>query len=801
MAQGKETPELIASVVQQVAGIVSELAGIQLGAKQAPMIENRLKTRMVRLGIKDFTEYLAHLKANREAESQALLSLMTTHHTYFFREFSHFEFLLNRGLSRLIDAARARPDKTIHIWSAACSRGQEVYSLAMFFQFHLPQMAPDLSYKIWGTDIDPESVAYGKNGVYKVEELKQSPAMYVENQWIRGKGNVSEFMKAKDTIKKNCHFTAANLMNPGSFLKDKKFDLIFCRNVYIYFNQDQIKQATTDMLKHLEPTGFLFLGVSESLNGLGLPTELIGPSIYQPVTKSDNRIERKPLSPAPATTKIVEVLSVDDSPTILTLLKKVLTPENGFQITATAKNGAEALELLKTRKFDIITLDLHMPELDGIGFLKAYQGQSTPVMVVSSINRDDTTIAQKALALGAADYVEKPSLENLAQAGNEIRSKIKTVLQLRKLAPAAKPAPSPVPGPKPAGSAQKIKVLIVDDSKTIRSLIAQILSKDPAFEVIGQAEKPSQVEALIKKNKPDVITLDIHMPEMDGVTLLQKIYPVYKIPTVMISSISKEEGPQVLRALEIGAIDYIQKPSMSDLSEAAQTIRERLKIAAQSKSIKRSAIKKTAMIRSRSVDHRNLIVMGASTGGTEALRTVLEHLPAQIPPILIVQHIPPVFSAAFAKRLNDLCPFEVLEAQNGDEVKPNRVLIAPGGKQMALKILKDKMIVEVNDDAPVNRHKPSVDYMFKTVADARLSKVVAVILTGMGADGAREMKTLRDQGARTIAQDQETSVVYGMPREAAANGGAEFVLPLDAVAEKMMSLCEDASTKPNKKAS
>ena len=189
------------------------------------------------------------------------------------------------------------------------------------------------------------------------------------------------------------------------------------------------------------------------------------------------------------------------------------------------------------------------------------------------------------------------------------------------------------------------------------------------------------------------------------------------------------------------------------------------------------------------VDKQSLIVLGSSTGGTEAIREILQSLPNEIPPMLIVQHIPPVFSAAFSARLNDLCPFEVKEAANGDEVKANRVLIAPGGKQMGLKVLKDKLIVVINDDPPVNRHKPSVDYMFKSVAEMGSKKVVGVILTGMGADGAREMKNLKDMGIKTIAQDKDSCVVFGMPREAIQLGGIDHVLPLDQIAGKIMDLC------------
>ncbi len=807
-----ETRESIQHVVNEVSGIVSKMAGIQLGPKQSSMVENRLKTRMLRLGLEEFSDYLDHLKKNQESESQALLSLMTTHHTYFFREFSHFEFLLNRGLDLLIEKARKTTDKTIRIWSAASSRGQEAYSLAMFFNFHLKAAAPDVTFEIWGTDIDPESVNHAKNGVYKAEELKQSPAMYMNGQWTRGTGQVRDFSKVKEALKKHVHFTTANLLSPEPFLQGKMFDVIFCRNVFIYFNQDQIKHCSKHMIKHLQPHGFFFLGVSESLNGLGLPVKSIGPSVYQHPVAEGRKNSSQPSTQGAVAKSVqlppprdLDVLCVDDSATILALLKKILGKETGFNVKATAANGREALEKIKTQKFDLITLDLHMPELDGVGFLTQSKSMDRPpVIIVSSINRDDPSIAKMAIDLGAADYVEKPSLENIAQAGNEIRSKLKMVWGMRSK-PTIKPesiaATRPLASNTSIASTQtapaaktsaptlqrKHKVLIVDDSQTIRQLLKVIISQDPDLEVCAEAEKPSQVEALIKQFKPDVITLDIHMPEMDGVTLLKKIHPIYKIPTVMISSLGKEEGPQVLQALESGAIDYIQKPQMSQLEEAAKMIREKIKVAATAKAHVSPRTRRRVAGNSK-LDHHSLIVLGASTGGTEALRVVLESLPAQIPPILIVQHIPPVFSAAFANRLNDLCEFEVREARDNEEVKPNQVLVAPGGKQMGIKSVGGKLFTIIKDDVPMNRHKPSVDYLFKSVADLGIKKVVAGIFTGMGADGAKMMKRLRDQGARTIAQNQDTCVVFGMPKEAIAMGGAEFTLPLDSIAQKIMDL-------------
>lgn len=338
----------------------------------------------------------------------------------------------------------------------------------------------------------------------------------------------------------------------------------------------------------------------------------------------------------------------------------------------------------------------------------------------------------------------------------------------------------------------KFKVLIVDDSKSIRTILAKIFSSDPSFEVCAMAERPSEVESLILLHRPDVITMDIHMPEMDGVTLLKKLVPKYNIPTVMISSISMAEGPMVLEALENGAIDYIQKPEMNEIDKVTPYILEKIRTAAKANLIKGPRLKRRVVEQTKIMSNLDsLIVLGSSTGGTEAIREILTALPDEIPPMLIVQHIPTVFSAAFAKRMNDLCKFEVKEAEDGDEVKPNRVLIAPGGYQMKLVKKNNKMVVEINNDEPVNRFKPSVDYMFLSVAKELYTNTIAVLLTGMGKDGAKGMLELRQLGVRTIAQDEFTSVVFGMPKEAIAIGGAEFVEPLSQIAERVTLLTRE----------
>ncbi len=363
---------------------------------------------------------------------------------------------------------------------------------------------------------------------------------------------------------------------------------------------------------------------------------------------------------------------------------------------------------------------------------------------------------------------------------NKVRVSIESATQ-------AAPAPRSIAKAQPT----KFKVLVVDDSKTIRTILAKIFSSDPMFEVCAMAEKPSDVEGLIQKHRPDVITLDIHMPEMDGVTLLKTIItPKYHIPTVMISSISMAEGPLVLDALENGAVDYIQKPEMSEIEKVTPFILEKVRTAAMANLSKKlhTRERRVSVKTSEICNQDSLIVLGSSTGGTEAIRDILTALPNHIPPMLIVQHIPAVFSLAFAKRMNDLCPFEVKEAENGDEVRPNRVLIAPGGTQMKMIHKSGKTYVEINDDEPVNRFKPSVDYMFLTVAKSLYTHTVAVILTGMGKDGAKGMLELRNLGVRTIAQDEETSVVFGMPKEAINIGAAEFVEPLGSIAERITIL-------------
>jgi len=339
-------------------------------------------------------------------------------------------------------------------------------------------------------------------------------------------------------------------------------------------------------------------------------------------------------------------------------------------------------------------------------------------------------------------------------------------------------------------AAKKIRVMIVDDSRVIHKLLGDIFSSDPRFEVVGSVLDPVEAESRIEALAPDVMTLDFQMPRMDGLTYLRQMIPRRQLPVLMVSGASNEDGRLALQALELGALDFIPKPSPDRIDEFSHTIREKAAAAAQ---VKRSKIQAhTFQKRFRrnqgSFDASRIVLIGASTGGTVALSELIPALPKDFPPIAIVQHIPEKFSALFAERLNAISNMAVAEARDGDELLPGRVLIAPGGKQMRIDRKGTRFVVRVTDDDPVNRHKPSVDYMFDSACEILGPQVIAALLTGMGRDGAQGLLHLREKGATTIAQDAQSCVVYGMPKAAAEIGAPQMVLPLDEIADKLMAL-------------
>lgn len=348
---------------------------------------------------------------------------------------------------------------------------------------------------------------------------------------------------------------------------------------------------------------------------------------------------------------------------------------------------------------------------------------------------------------------------------------------------------------------KKIQVLVVDDSAVVRQVMCDILNSDPEIEVIATATDPFQAVDRLADNVPDVITLDVEMPRMDGLTFLQKLMSQHPLPVVMCSSLAEEGSETALKALELGAVDIITKPKVGVkqfLDESRIQICDTVKAAAQSRRRPISAGHKVAPKQNADAilekprgnamiqTTEKVIAVGASTGGTEALRVFLEALPSDTPGMVIVQHMPEKFTRSFADRLNQTCKVTVKEAKDGDSVIPGQVLIAPGNFHTLLKRSGARYYVEVKEGPLVSRHRPSVDVLFRSAARYAGKNCVGVIMTGMGDDGAHGMLEMHQAGAYTIAQDEATCVVYGMPAQAVKLGGVERELPLEMIAREVI---------------
>jgi two-component system chemotaxis response regulator CheB len=336
------------------------------------------------------------------------------------------------------------------------------------------------------------------------------------------------------------------------------------------------------------------------------------------------------------------------------------------------------------------------------------------------------------------------------------------------------------------------KVLIIDDSALMRQLLTKIIESDAGLQVIGTAADPFEAREKIKVLNPDVLTLDIEMPRMDGLTFLEKLMRGHPMPVIMISSLTEKGADTTLRALSLGAVDYVSKPKLdvrNGTIDQAEEIVAKVKAAANVKVRAYTASETQAAelppTRLFSATHK-VIAIGASTGGTEALKDLLAPLPADFPGIVIVQHMPEAFTRPFAGRLNSLCRINVQEARDGDRILPGHALLAPGGHQMEVVRRGMEYQVRVYCGERVNRHLPSVDVLFSSCAKQLGKNVLGVLLTGMGADGARGMLEMKTAGAFTIAQDEATCVVFGMPREAILLGAAEQVVPLPRIASALL---------------
>jgi len=353
----------------------------------------------------------------------------------------------------------------------------------------------------------------------------------------------------------------------------------------------------------------------------------------------------------------------------------------------------------------------------------------------------------------------------------------------------------------------KTRVLVVDDSALVRSLLSEIINRQADMVCVGAAADPLVAREMIRQLNPDVITLDVEMPRMDGIEFLSRLMRLRPMPVVMVSTLTECGAELRLRALELGAVDFVAKPKIgvSDgLSLLADDITAKIRMAARAHPTRATvptcdaaaAIARPAALPLGGLSTEKIVFIGASTGGTEATQQVLVQLPADAPAVLITQHMPPGFTRSYAARLDGLCRIAVKEACDGERVLPGHAYIAPGGLHLSVERCGTHYLARVRDGAPVNRHKPSVEVLFESAARVVGRNALGVMLTGMGADGAKAMRLMRDAGSWNVAQDEASCVVFGMPREAIAAGAAHEVLPLQTIAGRLIERLRSTAGRP-----
>ncbi|WP_449466924.1 protein-glutamate methylesterase/protein-glutamine glutaminase [Stenotrophomonas humi] len=340
------------------------------------------------------------------------------------------------------------------------------------------------------------------------------------------------------------------------------------------------------------------------------------------------------------------------------------------------------------------------------------------------------------------------------------------------------------------------RVLVIDDSALVRQVLSELLAADPGIEVVGTAADPLLAREKIKRLNPDVLTLDVEMPRMDGLAFLENLMRLHPLPVVMVSSLTERGADTTLQALALGAVDFVAKPKLDiarGLEAYADEIRSKVKMAARSRVRASASLLRRPLVAPNAIPSigfrttDRLIAIGASAGGTEAIRVVLESMPADAPAVVLTQHLPASFSAAFAERLDKHSAMSVREATDGEAILPGHAYLPAGGRH--LRVIRDgaRWRCRVDDSAPVNLHKPAVDVLFRSVAQSAGANAIGTILTGMGEDGARGLMALKQAGAPTLAQDEASSVVWGMPGSAVRLGAVDEVLPLERIAERLLS--------------
>lgn len=618
-----------------ISKIAYELTGIKISTSRRGTLTLRISDRMRATQKPRLADYLDFVKVNA-TERDLLISLFTINETRFFRERSHLRHLFHETIPEL--ARRYGSGRPIKVLSAACSTGEEAYSLAIMLDQFSERVKP-IQFSIDGVDVDRKALALASRGIYSIDAKKNIPHQLFHEYFEEGVGLASGYLRVCGEIKNRVRFTYRNLL--AHDFTYNEYDIIFCKNVFIYFDQSTIHNILDSFSGALSSSGTLYLGMSEAIHRTTEGLVRIEGCIYR---KSESKNTHTTLPPK--SNRKYSVLIIDDSKAMQQLLAKVVNSTNYFEVKGIASGVEAAEKLLESDTFDAVTLDLEMPGLDGLDFLKRRLGkQSLPVLVVSSLSASQSTKVLDALEAGAFDYQKKPSMEGRKEFSDELE----------------------------------------------RKLLTGIESQNRS--ISGTVEKHDEV--------------------------------VFK----------RQLGPDLSRTSRIACI-----------------------------------------------------AIGASTGGTEAIRALLPGLPAGLPPILIAQHIPPVFSRAFAERLNRECSYEVVEAADGMKLEWGRAYVAAGGKHMTVVKKRQEAEIKLLNVRKDLHFTPSVDLLFESLASLFPYEVCGVLLTGMGKDGAQGMLSIKNSGGVTIAQDKATSVVYGMPKEAVLLGAATSVLPITKIANEIMNV-------------
>jgi len=483
----------------------------------------------------------------------------------------------------------------------------------------------------------------------------------------------------------------------------------------------------------------------------------------------------------------IRAIVVDDSALMRKMISDILNSDPDIEVISTAFNGKDAVDKTSKLKPDIITMDVEMPVMNGIDAVRTImQENPTPILMVSALTEKGADITLESLQAGAIDFVCKPSgsiSTNINEIGKEILEKVKNVAKAQ-ISPIQKDISD---GKVKEFSGSKIKTLLVDDSSFFIKTTEDILKKHPDIQIIGEANNGIEALKIFKQEKPDVILMDLEMPEMNGVEATHKILKEHFVPIIIFSSETANDMRDVKTALELGAIDFIAKPAKgTSMRSISQLLVQKI----------RDANKEQKNKNLKNIDPSDkIILIGTSTGGPQTLTELIPNIPSDISAgILIVQHMPPVFTKTLAERLDSISQISVREAKEGDEIKPGLALIAPGDYHMELKEKKindeTKIIVTLNQNDRIHGVRPAVDVTFSSAVNIYGSNTVAVILTGMGQDGANSMGLIKAKGGYTIAQDENTSIIFGMPQAAIKLGVIEKILPLDLIPAHIVKMLD-----------